>query len=370
MIDERTQKLIRCVYLSYGMNRTNTEIAEIINEPRTKIPALLREAEELGIVRREYDFPEDVELEHKLLEAFELRDARVVSTGEMYEGGESQKFEDTSQKEKEALDSFEYFLRKQVGKTAADYFERTTPDEALKVGFSGGRTLHQVATHLHDNRFKNLTIFPLAVSMDPGAVANHTNTIAGIVGGKYPECKSYSLSLPPLIMTNGGATTEEIQRQKELILKNAYLRNVFFEIKEIDVALIGISNLSEGRGISWMFNHLADAGIVEQGLLNRLITEHGFVGEILYQPFRPDGEIPPEAKKLISPVLERAFLSITLDELKKKVEAGKRILLIGSGDNKVRAIVGALRAKYANILITDERTAKRLLDEAQRGITG
>jgi DNA-binding transcriptional regulator LsrR (DeoR family) len=171
-------------------------------------------------------------------------------------------------------------------------------------------------------------------------------------------------------MTNGGATTEEIQRQKELILKNAYLRNVFFEIKEIDVALIGISNLSEGRGISWMFNHLADAGIVEQGLLNRLITEHGFVGEILYQPFRPDGEIPPEAKKLISPVLERAFLSITLDELKKKVEAGKRILLIGSGDNKVRAIVGALRAKYANILITDERTAKRLLDEAQRGITG
>lgn len=359
MIDERTLKVSRCAYLSHEMKLTNTEIAKIIKEPRAKIPALLREAEELGIIRIEFNFPQDTELERNLIKQFHLRDARVVAR--VHERDESQRSGNSSEDGKATND--EDPTIEHVGKTAADYFERTTPDDSLKVGFSGGRTLRKVADHLHEDRFKNLGIYPLAVSMMEEAIATHTTTIVGIVDGKYKKCSSYPLPLPPLMVRSGDV--EDIKKEKAAILKNTGVDEIYYTIKEIDVGLIGISNIREGKGISWMFRDLAKRGLVEQDLLDRLIDEYGFVGEILYQPFRSDGEIPPEAKKLISPVLERAFLPIRLDDLKKRVEAGKRVLLIGSGDSKAEAIAGALRAGYANILITDDQTAKKVLSFAQ-----
>ncbi|MCV5513399.1 sugar-binding domain-containing protein, partial [Escherichia coli] len=50
-------------------------------------------------------------------------------------------------------------------------------------------------------------------------------------------------------------------------------------------------------------------------------------------------------------------IGIELEELKLK----KRSILVAGGNRKIKAIDGALRGGYANVLIIDQHTAKELL---------
>ncbi|SFD41756.1 deoxyribonucleoside regulator [Clostridium uliginosum] len=51
-------------------------------------------------------------------------------------------------------------------------------------------------------------------------------------------------------------------------------------------------------------------------------------------------------------------IAISLDTLKEK----EKSILVAGGEHKVKAIKGALKGKIANVLITDQYTAKRLLE--------
>ncbi len=71
--------------------------------------------------------------------------------------------------------------------------------------------------------------------------------------------------------------------------------------------------------------------------------------------FDNDGNISSED-------INRRTIGIELEELKLK----KRSILVAGGSRKVKAIDGALRGKYANILIIDQHTAKELLHYQKR----
>ena len=64
-------------------------------------------------------------------------------------------------------------------------------------------------------------------------------------------------------------------------------------------------------------------------------------------------------KKLISTI------GIELEELKLK-----RSILVAGGNRKIKAIDGALRGGYANVLIIDQHTAKELLHYQRLEIKG
>jgi deoxyribonucleoside regulator len=56
--------------------------------------------------------------------------------------------------------------------------------------------------------------------------------------------------------------------------------------------------------------------------------------------------------------LNNRTIGIELHELVKK----ERSILVAGGPKKLEAIYGALKGKYANVLITDEHTASLLIE--------
>ena len=74
------------------------------------------------------------------------------------------------------------------------------------------------------------------------------------------------------------------------------------------------------------------------------------VGDICSRFFDGDGNISSEE-------INKRTIGIELEELKLK----KRSILVAGGNRKIKAIDGALRGGYANVLISDQHTAKELL---------
>ena len=76
------------------------------------------------------------------------------------------------------------------------------------------------------------------------------------------------------------------------------------------------------------------------------------MGDICSRFFDADGRI-------CNKELDARTVGITLDELRSKDHS----IMISGGEAKVQAIKAALKGRYANVLITDQFTAKQLLSE-------
>jgi deoxyribonucleoside regulator len=76
------------------------------------------------------------------------------------------------------------------------------------------------------------------------------------------------------------------------------------------------------------------------------------VGDICSRFFDKNGEICDES-------LNERTLGVKLEDLRKKEYS----ILVAGGPNKIEGIYGALKGHYANVLITDQYTAKFLLDK-------
>lgn len=76
------------------------------------------------------------------------------------------------------------------------------------------------------------------------------------------------------------------------------------------------------------------------------------VGDICSRFFTIDGEIADEK-------MDERTIGINLQDLKQKETA----ILVAGGERKIKAIHGALRGGYANHFITDQFTAKQLLEQ-------
>ena len=57
--------------------------------------------------------------------------------------------------------------------------------------------------------------------------------------------------------------------------------------------------------------------------------------------------------------MDDRIIRISTDKIKKI----KNVIGVGFGDRKVKVIIGALRGKFINILLTDEKTAKKIIVE-------
>ena len=80
------------------------------------------------------------------------------------------------------------------------------------------------------------------------------------------------------------------------------------------------------------------------------LAERGAVGDMGLRFFNAHGE------PVITPLNERV-IGITLEEVK----AAKRVVAVAGGARKISAIEAALAGGYVDVLITDHRTAERLL---------
>ncbi len=111
------------------------------------------------------------------------------------------------------------------------------------------------------------------------------------------------------------------------------------------IALVGIGDIEPSKLLTLSGNVFS---LEEQEELRG----KGAVGDILLRFFDKNG-------KPVKGPLSNRVVSMSLEQLTRT----NRAIAVAGGPRKFKAISGALRGKWINVLVTDRRTAERLLAE-------
>jgi len=296
------------------------EIARRIGVSRSTVSRLLDEARERGIVRIKINYPwkRNLELEQRLVTRFGLHEARVLVGGERLEEEN----------------------RRGMGELAARLIDSYVKDGQV-LGVSYGRSLASTIEALDPSREVALTVVPVigAIGSDNPSIdgADLVRRFASAYGAEYRY-----LPVPLLV--------ENIQTRDALIqLPTVY--EILNLAKRADIVLLGIGALSPevSSGI-WK-------GYLDERQLLRLKNQ-GAVGHMCGQFYDGQGH-------LLDLEVNRRSIGIGIQTL----PIIEHVIAVASGKAKTEAILGALRGKYLNILVTDDTTACSVLDldEASSG---
>lgn len=322
---DELRQMVRCVQLYYRAQRHQNEIARELGLSSSKVSRLLKRAVADGMVRVEIELPKRPRLEAALVEHFRLRDAVVIPSGEVRD------------------------LKEDLGVAAARYFERVVADGA-RVGLSCGYTLYCLIRALRERHFRKLEIYPLSAESTLQLVDLFPNTLVGMMAAKYrPHVRAFALPVQVL------GTRAEIQRQRRRLLQKGEVRRIYQAANDVDIALVGIGLIAEATPGFCSLAEFYGVGV-------RRLRALGVVGEINYHPFDRHGQILD--RRELRPLTQRvlAVPPARLRELSARY--GKLVIAVAGGSDKRDAIVGAMRGRFANVLVTDEDTAAALLQGA------
>ncbi|MCD6256745.1 sugar-binding transcriptional regulator [Candidatus Aerophobetes bacterium] len=302
--------LVRVAWLYYEEGLTQDQIAQRFNLSRSKVVRILKRAREKGIVSFQITGVGSncLSLEKKLISLFDLEDAMVVPL------------------------ISEEKVRDTLGKAAAVYLERNLKDgELLAIGW--GRTIHKIADHIREGQFKSLRVVNLMGGLTTSLFLNPYDIggrLASLWGG---EC--YYVYAPAI------AASEELARsfKSELTVKTAMKM-----AKLADYSLVGIGEVGKENTLTMM----GYINLPETEILRR----NGAVGNILAQFFNLRGE-------KVDCELHKRIVGLSIEELRGL----KRVIGVAGGRRKVQSILGALHGRFINILITDEVTARSIIEK-------
>jgi DNA-binding transcriptional regulator LsrR (DeoR family) len=319
---DEIRQMVRCVQLHYRAQRHQKEIARELGLSSSKVSRLLKRAFADGLVRVEIELPKRPRLEVALVERFRLRDAVVIPLGEARG------------------------LKEDLGTAAARYFEKVAADGA-RVGLSCGYTLYQLIHALRERRFRDLELYPLSGESTLQLVDLFPNTLVGMMAAKYrPHVRAYAL--PVQVLGSFAAA----RRERRRLLQRGEVRRIYEGAGDVDIALVGIGMIGEATA-----GFCSLAGFY--GVSVRRLRALGVVGEINYHPFDRDGKLIDRTE--LRPLTQRvlAVPPSRLHEL--SAQYGKLVIAVAGGRDKREAILGAMRGRFANVLVTDEDTAEALL---------
>jgi deoxyribonucleoside regulator len=319
--------MVRCVQLYYRAQRHQNEIARELGLSSSKVSRLLKRAFAEGLVRVEIELPKRPRLEAALIERFRLRDAVVIPLGESRD------------------------LKEDLGTAAARYFEKIAADGA-RIGLSCGYTLYQLIRALRERRFRDLELYPLSGESTLQLVDLFPNTLVGMMAAKYrPHVRAYAL--PVQVLGSFAAA----QRERRRLLQKGEVRRIYEAAGDVDIVLVGIGMIGEATA---GFCSLAEF----YGVSVRRLRALGVVGEINYHPFDRDGKLID--RRELRPLTQRV-LAIPPSRLRElSGQYRKLVIAVAGGPDKHAAILGAMRGRFANVLVTDEDTAEALLSASKQ----
>lgn len=293
----------KVVWYYYFEDLTQNEIANLLNVNRTRVIKLLNKARKTGIVRfvLRRDSELRVNLHKQLLQAFNLKDAFIIP---------------------EVPD--ENDLNTSIAQAAAIYINDMFQNmDMINIGY--GDTPSKVLNHLATMAQKPIS----CVSLTGGVNYYLPDTKSGIFNAKL-----HLLPLPLLCASKEMA--QAMHNESEFI-------NISRMISLSSVSVVGIGAMS------------SSATIIKSGILGlndfNYLRMKGAVGDILCHFIDEEG-------KLVENTIEERLIATTLDTLKNL----NNVIAVAGGKNKVQAIYSALYGGYFDILITDEITAKGLIE--------
>ncbi len=315
--EDRLALLARVASLYYEEDRSQREIAELMGISRSGVSRLLSEAKRRGVVEIvvHHPLPTDPGLEIALIERFGLRDARVLARPDPEYGR----------------------MLSQLGRLAARYFEGLLED-GMTIGISWGSALYEMIRAIRPRRLTHTSVVQLIGATGAEATPESGPILAQLLAERL-GCKSYQLHAPLVVRD---------ERARRALLAERHIRETLERARRADVALVGIGTTQAG------YYSLVRAGYLTEKEAEA-IRKRGAVGDVCAQHYDLDGRrLPIE--------LNRRVIGIDPEAL----QAIDRVIGVAGGAVKAEAIYGALKGGYVNVLITDERAARRVLELAPK----
>ena len=311
MADDGRQ-LVKVATLYYKDGLTQSQVAERLGISRQMTARLLEQARKQDIVHIEIRSPLSfaTELESKLERAFFLKEAVVVHS----------------------VDETDDSIKTAIGQAAAQFAARAVQDNDI-LGVSWSSTIYQFVLHMEPVDVRNVTVVGLNGSLNITAYPTH----AEFVIHKMAE----ALRATPMVLSAPMFVDRE--DIKNSLLADSNIRKVLDLARRSTFAMFGIGDLSENSSPY-------KAGYVSQEMLRKL-TALGIVGDICGRFYDVNGT------PCLAELGNRTIAVDLRDFVSKRYSVG-----VAGGMRKVDAILGALRGRFCNVLITDERTAQALLD--------
>ena len=308
-----TRLITKVATLYYERKLTQMDIAKRLGISQVTVSRLLKRAEEKQIVRTTVISPPGafVELEDMLEKKFGLTQAIVA----------------------ESLSDTDESIQAAVGAAAA-YFLMTTLSSGEVIGVSSwSASLLSMVDQMHPvrkiERCKVVQVLGGLGNPAAEAHANHLVTrFARLVNGE--PC---FLPAPGVV---GAASSVNV------LLKDPYVQQTTNLFSKLTIALVGIGSIEPSSLVASSGNVFSRKELQE-------IRDRGAVGDICLRFYDANGQ------EVQDPAGNRV-IGIDLDTFAHL----PRAVAIAGGHRKYAAILGALRGKRINILITDQFTARRL----------
>jgi len=316
---EKLDRLIKVADMYYGeKSLTEKEIATELKCSPNNVSKMLKEARKKNILDIRINRVHTDEIRRSLIDRFRVLDVRIAPYVPSEEG-----------------------TRTLIAREAANYFNEVL--KGLKsIGISGGRTLHQMIDHVGSTR-RHITIYPLT-GLWRDLRINYVDSGA-LVHYLWMKCEdaaeAFWFPMEPIAPN----TDARVVRNKRLnYMMNPEIKAAFDAANEVDLAFIGVAPL---RRESSTIRQLENIGITFERLKRKKAV--GVAGGVWFNA---------NAK----PVLEDYFLSVPLETFQKMVKEGKKAVVVAGGEEKLEAIRVFLEHAVCNVLITDGRTARSLLE--------
>jgi deoxyribonucleoside regulator len=310
--DARSLYLAQIASLYYDQNRSQQEIAQELKVSRSAVSRFLTEAREKGIVEIIVHYPwrTSLELEQELITTFNLKAARVLIRQQK---------------------PYEEMLQG-LGILAAQYLDSSLHDGMI-IGISWGTALYQMIRAMRPRNLPGVEVVQVIGATGAEAVLTDGPILAQLLSNRLGGYARYLHA--PLIVEN------EVSR--DILLQDRNIRETLARAKQADAMLVGI-----GTPNSDLYS-LLRAGYVDEREA-QAIRASGVVGDICAQHYSLNGE-------WLDIDINRRAVGISLDVL-----AGiDRVIGVAGSSQKGAAILGALRGRFVNVLITDDQAAQKVL---------
>ncbi|WP_089139255.1 sugar-binding transcriptional regulator [Vibrio rumoiensis] len=309
---EVSRLVSKVLFSHFKENRSQSDISKSLDLSPAKVNRIIRQAREEGLVEIILNIPHIgvMELEKELVTNTGL--SKAVLCPSYSEPASSSVI--------------------QIASVAAEFLQDTLRKNDV-ICISGGKALASIVEVIKPSKGMNITVLPAT-----GGVQGRHFTDVNYLASKLAE------KLDGESMQIHAPLFADTQSERDLLINMRATKEVLDMARHADIALAGIGAVAKGDESYFDLRHWAKNE-------KSLVAESQCRGEVFAHIFDQDGMGCIEA-------LNNKLVGLTLEELSNiPVSIG-----VAAGADKVAPITGALRGGFLNTLITDELTAKHVLD--------
>lgn len=304
--------LVKVANMYYVENLKQSEIAERMGIDRTTVSKYLKKALRDKIVKITVESDSFDELEAALERRFGLKEACVVPKSYDMQ-----------------------FIKEQMARAGLRLIRRILGDGKV-VGMAWGTTISELAKFAEQEKNSPLDIDFVPLDGGPESIESefHVNTICYQMARAFSG-RSHYIYAPAI------AKTAAI---RQAIVQDVNYEKISAFWDRLNIGIVGIGAPVKSSNLVW-------AGSFGREAIESL-AQTGAVGEICSVFYDINGH------EVTTPFSDR-IIAVGLEKLRQLEYS----IGLAASREKVPAIMGALRGRLINVLITDEETAKILLNE-------